>query len=256
MMPWSHSMSGWGNGVLALDILDHLREDYPESLHLLLPRSASLPGSPSAKSHLLKLLTCTRTFHTGYGTQPLRVLVPPRSCTLLPLHPRHNFPCHGLLSDFSSLPNTVTGANILVARTRYRDAAGPFQTLFVHSACMAPTLLSVRVMQTVPRSLSVSLVYSRIHGARRQPPDPGMSALLQLSWLSRIAEGLVPMIPPGAWTPHSARLSFPRDSELFGQYVVVLEVLYGYIDSTAPPLSPMAARRSERRSIAQYERTS
>ena len=81
---------------------------------------------------------CSRIFRTGHRSQP------PRSCTHLPLHPRHNFPRHCPLPSDCLLPDTITGANTPVARTRYRGAAVPCKTLFVVSArssSMAPILL-------------------------------------------------------------------------------------------------------------------
>ena len=89
---------------------------------------------PPPVSRLLKLSPALRTFYTNLPFAPnlsAPEFVPTRLLTLLRTLRRH-FPRHRLLlSDFSSLPNTIPGVNAPVVQTRYQNTTVPCETLFV-----------------------------------------------------------------------------------------------------------------------------
>ncbi|PIL24670.1 hypothetical protein GSI_12554 [Ganoderma sinense ZZ0214-1] len=89
---------------------------------------------PPPISRLLKLSSTFRTFYTNLPFAPnlsAPEFIPTRLLTLLRTL-RRNFPRHRLLlSDFSSLPDTIPGVNAPVVQTRYQNTTVPCETLFV-----------------------------------------------------------------------------------------------------------------------------
>ncbi|RDX49195.1 DUF185-domain-containing protein [Polyporus arcularius HHB13444] len=89
---------------------------------------------PPPISRLLKLSQTFRTFYTNLPFAPNLSppeYIPTRLLTLLRTL-RRNFPRHRLLlSDFSSLPDTIPGVNAPVVQTRFQNAMVPCETLLV-----------------------------------------------------------------------------------------------------------------------------
>ena len=89
---------------------------------------------PPPVSRLLKLSQTFRTFYTNLPFAPNLSppeYIPTRLLTLLRTL-RRNFPRHRLLlSDFSSLPDTIPGVNAPVVQTRFQNAMVPCETLLV-----------------------------------------------------------------------------------------------------------------------------
>ncbi|KAI9062507.1 DUF185-domain-containing protein [Trametes sanguinea] len=89
---------------------------------------------PPPISRLLKLSSTLRTFYTNLPFAPnlsSPEFIPTRLLTLLRTLRRH-FPRHRLLlSDFSSLPDTIPGINAPVVQTRYQNTTVPCTTLLV-----------------------------------------------------------------------------------------------------------------------------
>ncbi|KAI0773301.1 DUF185-domain-containing protein [Trametes elegans] len=89
---------------------------------------------PPPIHRLLKLSPKFRTFYTNLPFAPNLSppeFIPTRLLTLLRTLRRH-FPRHRLLlSDFSSLPDTIPGINAPVVQTRYQNTTVPCTTLFV-----------------------------------------------------------------------------------------------------------------------------
>ncbi|KAL1941255.1 hypothetical protein VTO73DRAFT_7467 [Trametes versicolor] len=89
---------------------------------------------PPPVHRLLKLSQTFRTFYTNLPFAPNLSppeFVPTRLLTLLRTLRRH-FPRHRLLlSDFSSLPDTIPGVNAPVVQTRYQNTTVPCTTLLV-----------------------------------------------------------------------------------------------------------------------------
>ncbi|KAI0642254.1 DUF185-domain-containing protein [Trametes meyenii] len=157
---------------------------------------------------LLELSPKFRTFYTNLPFAPNLSppeFIPTRLLTLLRTLRRH-FPRHRLLlSDFSSLPDTIPGVNSPVVQTRYQNTTVPCTTLFVkqgyfdiffptnferlrdmYEHILAQPLPSADLAQQVPRVTPLGTTasplaegntfFSSYHPKTRRPPVDGVTS--------------------------------------------------------------------------------
>jgi hypothetical protein len=108
-------------------ITDHLISSFINLRHKL--------GHPAPVPSLLRLFPSLRSFYTAMPLAPnlsKPEYIPTRLVSLLKML-RNHFPRHRLLlSDFSSLPDTIPGINAPVVQTRYQGTTVPCDTLLVN----------------------------------------------------------------------------------------------------------------------------
>ncbi|KAI0352162.1 DUF185-domain-containing protein [Trametes cingulata] len=163
---------------------------------------------PPPVNRLLKLSPAFRTFYVNLPFAPnlsLPEFIPTRLLTLLRTLRRH-FPRHRLLlSDFSSLPDTIPGINAPVVQTRYQNTTVPCTTFLVkqgyfdiffptnfeklrdmYEHILAQPLPLADLEQQVPRVTPLSTVasplaegnsfFSSYHPKNRRPPVDGITS--------------------------------------------------------------------------------
>ncbi|CCM00250.1 uncharacterized protein FIBRA_02279 [Fibroporia radiculosa] len=162
---------------------------------------------PPPVPRLLELSPTLRTFYTNLPFAPnlsAPEYIPTRLLSLLRTLRRH-FPRHRLLlSDFSSLPDTIEGVTAPVVQTRYRNETVPCTTLLVKQGYFdiffptnfdrlrdmyehilsqplplsaAETALPRSPLSTSASSLSVgSDFFSSYHPKNRRPPTDGVAS--------------------------------------------------------------------------------
>ncbi|KAI0629371.1 DUF185-domain-containing protein [Trametes polyzona] len=163
---------------------------------------------PPPVHRLLKLSSTFRTFYTNLPFAPNLSppeFIPTRLLTLLRTLRRH-FPRHRLLlSDFSSLPDTIPGINAPVVQTRYQNTTVPCTTLLVkpgyfdiffptnfeslrdmYEHILAQPLPITDLEQHAPRVTPLSMTasplvegtsfFSSYHPKNRRPPVDGIAS--------------------------------------------------------------------------------
>ncbi|KAI0924231.1 hypothetical protein AcW2_005167 [Taiwanofungus camphoratus] len=138
---------------------------------------------PPPIPRLLKLSSAVRTFYTNLPFAPnlsTPEFIPTRLLSLLRTLRRH-FPRHRLLlSDFSSLPDTIEGVNAPVVQTRYQNTTVPCTTLLVKQGyfdIFFPTDFE-RLRDMYEHILSQPLPVAAPEGARPSPLSTSASPLL------------------------------------------------------------------------------